>query len=119
LSSIFEGCILFLKNIGRLPSWRRRLVWLWLRPWQRLLSLLFQRVWGLGGWLEELELKKKTSIQLWLRALQKMLYKYKELLNMSTLYKQAEAQLCQAQADLFHQFLNWAVNLTKCEHTIC
>ena len=37
---------------------RPRLVWLWLRAWQRLLSLLFRRV---GGWLEELELKQAVQ----------------------------------------------------------
>jgi hypothetical protein len=62
-----------MKIINRLPSWRPRLVWLWLRPWQRLLSLLFRwwrRIYG-GGcagyvvvvaqdiwWLEELEVKQ-------------------------------------------------------------
>ena len=44
-----------------------RIVWLWLRAWQRLISLLFrwfQRICGrwlqriCGGWLEELELRQ-------------------------------------------------------------
>ena len=34
---------------------RPRLVWLWLRAWQRLLSLLLRVA---GGWFEELELKQ-------------------------------------------------------------
>ena len=54
-----------------------RIVWLWLRAWQRLLSLLF-RVGGwpvggrlAGGWVGGgIGTKASPSILLWLRALQ-------------------------------------------------
>ena len=63
-SSLFEKIEVvfhFWKNIGRLR--RPRLVWLWLRAWQRLLSLLFRVGLGwVGGWLEELELKQALKV---------------------------------------------------------